>query len=105
MSTIERGIGATGSWFDERLRGAGFLKRTLNKVYPDAIRTLAAETGRRLPYLGSPAYKKVFGRSLGELWKDFAAKVGEQGSRATNLRLELTGPWPPYDFVQMQFGG
>ncbi len=40
-----------------------------------------------------------------ELWKDFAAKVEEQGSRATNLRLELTGPWPPYDFVQMQFGG
>ena len=40
-----------------------------------------------------------------ELWKEFASKVEEQGSRATNLRLELTGPWPPYDFVQMQFGG
>ena len=40
-----------------------------------------------------------------ELWKEFAAKVEEQGSRAPNLRLELTGPWPPYDFVQMQFGG
>jgi hypothetical protein len=40
-----------------------------------------------------------------ELWKDFASKVEEQGSRVTNLRLELTGPWPPYDFVQMQFGG
>lgn len=40
-----------------------------------------------------------------ELWKDFATKVEEQGSRETNLRLELTGPWPPYDFVQMQFGG
>jgi hypothetical protein len=40
-----------------------------------------------------------------ELWKDFSSKVEEQGSRAQNLRLELTGPWPPYDFVQMQFGG
>jgi hypothetical protein len=40
-----------------------------------------------------------------ELWKDFASKVEEQGSRVQNLRLELTGPWPPYDFVQMQFGG
>ena len=35
MSTIERGLGATGSWLDERLRGGGFLKRTLNKVFPD----------------------------------------------------------------------
>jgi hypothetical protein len=40
-----------------------------------------------------------------ELWKEFANKVVEQGSRVRNLRLELTGPWPPYDFVHMQFGG
>jgi hypothetical protein len=39
-----------------------------------------------------------------ELWKDFASKVEEQGARLPNVRLELTGPWPPYDFVQMQFG-
>jgi hypothetical protein len=39
-----------------------------------------------------------------ELWKDFASKVQEQGARVPNIRLELTGPWPPYDFVQMQFG-
>jgi Gas vesicle synthesis protein GvpL/GvpF len=39
-----------------------------------------------------------------ELWKDFASKVEEQGTRVPNVRLELTGPWPPYDFVQMQFG-
>ena len=40
-----------------------------------------------------------------ELWKDFASKVGERGSRVHDLRLELTGPWPPYDFVHMEFGG
>jgi hypothetical protein len=40
-----------------------------------------------------------------ELWKDFASKVEEQATRVPNVRLELTGPWPPYDFVQMQFGG
>jgi hypothetical protein len=39
-----------------------------------------------------------------ELWNDFASKVEEQGARVPNIRLELTGPWPPYDFVQMQFG-
>jgi hypothetical protein len=39
-----------------------------------------------------------------ELWKDFASKVQEQSTRMPNVRLELTGPWPPYDFVQMQFG-
>jgi hypothetical protein len=39
-----------------------------------------------------------------ELWKEFAAEVEEQGRRAPNLRFELTGPWPPYDFIQMQLG-
>lgn len=39
-----------------------------------------------------------------DLWKDFATEVEEQGKRAPNLRFELTGPWPPYDFVQMQLG-
>ena len=39
-----------------------------------------------------------------ELWKEFATEVAEQGRRAPNLRFELTGPWPPYDFVQMQLG-
>jgi hypothetical protein len=39
-----------------------------------------------------------------ELWKEFAAQVQEQGRQAPNLRFELTGPWPPYDFIQMQLG-
>lgn len=39
-----------------------------------------------------------------KLWKQFAEQVEEQGKRAPNLRFELTGPWPPYDFVQMQLG-
>jgi hypothetical protein len=39
-----------------------------------------------------------------DLWKEFASEVEEQGRRTPNLRFELTGPWPPYDFVQMQLG-
>jgi len=39
-----------------------------------------------------------------ELWKEFEKAVVEQGAKAPSLRFELTGPWPPYDFVQMQLG-
>jgi hypothetical protein len=39
-----------------------------------------------------------------DLWKEFAGEVEEQGRLSPNLRFELTGPWPPYDFVQMQLG-
>ena len=39
-----------------------------------------------------------------ELWDEFAKAVEEQEATAPSLRFELTGPWPPYDFVQMQLG-
>lgn len=39
-----------------------------------------------------------------ELWKTFVAKVEEQSMQESNVRLEVTGPWPPYDFVRMQLG-
>lgn len=39
-----------------------------------------------------------------ERWNEFTAEVEEQGRHNTDLRFELTGPWPPYDFVQMQLG-
>lgn len=40
-----------------------------------------------------------------ELWNDFAAAVEEQRAHNPRLSFELTGPWPPFDFVRMQFGG
>lgn len=40
-----------------------------------------------------------------ELWNDFSASVDEQRRRNPGLAFELTGPWPPFDFVRMQFGG
>lgn len=39
-----------------------------------------------------------------ELWKQFVGEVDAQAQLATGVRFELTGPWPPYDFVQMQLG-
>jgi gas vesicle protein GvpL/GvpF len=40
-----------------------------------------------------------------ELWSDFASSVQDQQKRNPALAFDLTGPWPPFDFVRMQFGG
>jgi len=40
-----------------------------------------------------------------ELWKDFTGVVRRLESEHTRFRVELTGPWPPYDFVRIEFGG
>jgi hypothetical protein len=38
-------------------------------------------------------------------WKDFAGAVRRVAADHTSFRVELTGPWPPYDFVRIEFGG
>ena len=34
----------------------------------------------------------------------FELRVHEQERRVESVRFQLTGPWPPYDFVRMDFG-
>jgi hypothetical protein len=38
-------------------------------------------------------------------WGTFGDVVKEESKRFPELRIEQTGPWPPYDFVRMEFGG
>jgi hypothetical protein len=40
-----------------------------------------------------------------EGWKDFAGAVRRVAADHSGFRVELTGPWPPYDFVRIEFGG
>jgi len=40
-----------------------------------------------------------------ELWKTFLTGVEEQQDAHHLLRFDVTGPWAPFDFVRMQFGG
>jgi hypothetical protein len=37
-------------------------------------------------------------------WAEFAEQVREQALRRPDLLFAKTGPWPPYDFVRMDFG-
>jgi hypothetical protein len=39
------------------------------------------------------------------VWREFAERVAAEARRDPALEIVLTGPWPPYDFVRLQFGG
>ncbi|MEO6445719.1 MAG: GvpL/GvpF family gas vesicle protein [Gemmatimonadaceae bacterium] len=39
-----------------------------------------------------------------EQWTAFSNAVGEERRRLPELDIEQSGPWPPYDFVRLQFG-
>jgi hypothetical protein len=38
-------------------------------------------------------------------WQAFTDTVSKESQRQNALDFHVTGPWPPYDFVRMQFGG
>lgn len=38
-------------------------------------------------------------------WQVFKDTVSKEAQRQTGLDFRVTGPWPPYDFVRMQFRG
>ena len=38
-------------------------------------------------------------------WQAFKDNVSKEAERQSALAFRVTGPWPPYDFVRMQFGG
>jgi hypothetical protein len=38
-------------------------------------------------------------------WQQFQDIVSKEARRQGTLNFTVTGPWPPYDFVRMQFGG
>ena len=40
-----------------------------------------------------------------ERWGLFTELVAKEDQRHTDLDFRLSGPWPPYDFVRMEFGG
>jgi len=39
-----------------------------------------------------------------ELWREFDDAIADERERHPALRIAITGPWPPYDFVRLQFG-
>lgn len=80
------------------LYGAYFHQYLADTYGPESLTRLADATARRLPYLGARAFRQVFGRSLGQLWKDFQSSVGAapaapaEAQRLTRHGFYVSGP-------------
>jgi hypothetical protein len=61
--------------------GSTFHQYLADRFGVEKLATLADATARRAPYIASPVFSKVFGESLGDLWRDFeSAAVAGAGS-------------------------
>ena len=80
------------------LYGAYFHQYLADTYGPESLTRLADATAARLPYFGARAFRQVFGRSLGQLWKDFQSSVRAapvapaEAQRLTRHGFYVSGP-------------
>ena len=80
----------------------GYFHDYLAKTYGEqSLERLADETSGRIPYLGVRAFRQVYGKTLGQLWKDFekaSTSTSTTASTSTAKRLThhgftVSSPW------------
>ena len=62
--------------------GLGFHAYLAERFGAETLATLAASTARSLPFTGSRAFQRVYGQSLGTLWRDYEAAQTADAPRA-----------------------
>lgn len=103
FEALDRASSTLVEWPDGQtpyLYGAYFHQYLADKYGEQSLQRLADATAGRLPYLGSPAFKKVFGKSLGALWTDFenattarVAASAATGRQLTHHGFVVNDPW------------
>src|SRR2546423_2481017 len=77
----------------------------------DALRLLRGHAAATvmLPLTEDDATESIVARASfligADKWESFQHTVSQESRRQPALDVALTGPWPPYDFVRMQFAG
>ncbi|HEX7136237.1 MAG TPA: hypothetical protein VF219_00245 [Vicinamibacterales bacterium] len=61
--------------------GSEFHQYLADRFGVEELGALADATSRRVPYTASPVFSKVFGQSLGSLWRDYQSTVASEAAR------------------------
>ena len=86
-------------------------QKSLSALAADSLRLLRSQAAATvtLPRADQDEEEGVVARASflidTQRWQAFTDTVSKESQRQGDLDFHVTGPWPPYDFVRMQFGG
>jgi Tol biopolymer transport system component len=81
--------------------GLGFHQYLADRFGAATLATLADATARRVPYTGSRVFKRIYGESLGDLWRGYEASLNSRVAdvpadtglaRLTHHQFTVVGP-------------
>jgi hypothetical protein len=85
-------------------------RKTYSGLAAESLRLLRGQAAATvtLPTMDTDDEDGVIARASflvdSQRWQAFKDVVYKESQRQDGLEMEVTGPWPPYDFVRMQFG-
>jgi hypothetical protein len=91
--------------------GDGDAQKSLAALAAESLRLLRSQAAATvtLPKADGDDEEGVVARASflvdSQRWETFKDTVTKEAQRQSALDFRVTGPWPPYDFVRMQFGG
>lgn len=99
LEPLDRANGGLTDWpgsYAQYAYGAGFHRYLAERFGPETLVDLSSATARSLPYFGTLKFKRIYGSSLGTLWRDYRASVesavqgGDDAPAAVPSRRRLT---------------
>jgi hypothetical protein len=111
LSVIEGHAAARVSITAQTSNGDGDTQKSFAALAAESLRMLRSQSAATvtLPRADGDDEEGVVARASflvdSQRWQVFEESVTKEARRQTSLDFKVTGPWPPYDFVRMQFGG
>jgi hypothetical protein len=111
LSVIEGHAAARVSITAQGKKDDGEAQKSFAALAAESLRLLRSEAAATvtLPRADGDEEEGVVARASflidSQRWQAFQDTVSKEARRQTGLDFRVTGPWPPYDFVRMQFGG
>jgi hypothetical protein len=110
LSVIEGHAAARVSITAPNGRGENDTDKSMAALAAESLRLLRTQAAATvtLPKVSTDDEEGIVARASflidSQRWQSFQDTVSKEARRQTALDFKVTGPWPPYDFVRMQFG-
>ena len=111
LAVVEGHSAARVSITTQKTQGPSDVDKSFAALAAESLRSLRSQAAATvtLPRADGDEEEGVVARASflvdSQRWDSFQEIVSKEAKRHSALDFTVTGPWPPYDFVRMQFGG